>query len=275
MSCPNTLNPGRMEGSIAAALSTGILFVQCIYVGMKVNKTPMRIAMFAQFVLVTARQITVTIATAAPTQNCYANTVIGLLFYHCWVPLLQYVIYLRTKAFIISDLPSKIFMGVCLSSFVTQLIIRFYQIGNVAVTSTIYCSYITGGTNVGLANFGLLTGTLLFMILPFFYQMYTVFYGEKIENTSWWRTIFLNFFAVSSIIVIEFVARDLTNRGAVGAYTGLMFSCINTYEANVVLLLMDDFRATLTSSQTKTKTANLTSGVSSTSRVETKPSPSS
>ncbi|KAJ3303431.1 hypothetical protein HDV03_003799 [Kappamyces sp. JEL0829] len=217
MSCPNVLNAGRMEAAIGAALATGILTVQTIHIAMDMNTSKIRMAMLLQFVLITIRQITVTVAAAAPAQDCYATTVIGLLVYHCWVVLLEYVIYYRTQAFIITTFYNNLFTGLCLASFAAQLAVRFYQIASVVVLSSQYCSYVLSGASVSTTNYALLTGTLLVMILPFFYNMYIVF------------------------------SRELVNRSIFPAYNGLMFSIINTFEANVVLLMMDDFRKAMTS----------------------------
>ncbi|KAJ3331101.1 hypothetical protein HDU91_003415, partial [Kappamyces sp. JEL0680] len=170
-----------------------------------------------------------------------------LLVYHCWVVLLEYVIYYRTQAFIITTFYNNLFTGLCLASFAAQLAVRFYQIASVVVLSSQYCSYVLNGASVSTTNFALLTGTLLVMILPFFYNMYIVFYGHRIENKVWWRTIQLNWAAIASIIFVEFIARELVNRSIFPAYNGLMFSIINTFEANVVLLMMDDFRKAMTS----------------------------
>jgi len=241
-----------MEAAVGASLTTGILFVQTIIYAKKLTWRPVTIAMFAQFFLVFCRQITVTIAAASPVQDCYANTVIGLLFYHSWVVLIQYIIYIRTVAFILNPIIGWIFTGVCFSSFVTQLVIRYYQIANVAVTSTTYCSTITKGPSMSTANFGLITSTLLFMTIPFFYQFYVLFYDSAMKGKSWWQTASLNFIAVVTIIVIEFVARMITNDKIAPIfpnYVGLMFSIINCTEANLILLLILDTKSAMSSRQ--------------------------
>ncbi|KAJ3336061.1 hypothetical protein HDU91_001925 [Kappamyces sp. JEL0680] len=246
---------GRLENTICVAITIGILATQCFWYSFNINWKPAKIALLTQFLFVLSRNITVLITTAVPSADCLAVTVVGLTLFALWNVALQSVLFLRAYAFTINNIWRKILIGTVAFLWLCILGARFFQISQTQVTSEpgSFCTSTTKGmaTLMGLINFVLLVLSYWVLLLPFLWTIFqTLLYAEDSGSPTskmWLRQAIVNFLCVFSIIVIEFLARFLPPIFPVMfSYSGVMFSLINIYEANIILFLVEDLRKELT-----------------------------
>ncbi|KAI8913349.1 hypothetical protein EDD86DRAFT_200361 [Gorgonomyces haynaldii] len=185
-----------------------------------------------------------------------ALSVIGLIFYALWIIALQSVVFLRSLAFLHMEWERtilKIVMGVL---WAVQLGLRAYQMSVLQVTSLPgeFCKTKNIGVDVSYYNFAFLMAAESALLLPFLYACFKSYiYGNAKKNAAKWiRLCVVNIAVTGSIILIEIIARILAPSAPNSPpfpqmipYFNVMFVMINFYEANIVVLILEDLKQTM------------------------------
>jgi hypothetical protein len=248
-----TIRPGQMEGIVVSGILCGILLVQCYLYSKNFWGKSARTWIFIQFCLVTARGFTVLFQNAFPSVDCFWISVLGLSIFHLWIVALQVVLYYRAWAFAVTKWSRRLLTVTCCSLWALILGFRFYQVGNIEVTSKPgeFCRINQNGLNLSLVNFTLLMVAYIILLLPFIHRaMHSYFEskGDVEESRKWLRLSLINILCVMIILFLEFFARFISPLiPNIRNFNGIMFSLINFTEANIVLFLMEDLKKQLLS----------------------------
>jgi hypothetical protein len=97
---------------------------------------------------------------------------------------------------------------------------------------------------VAIPNYVLMVGTMCFILLPYILLVVRTF-GSP--DAKWTKSLVLNVAVIISIIGIEIFTRNFP--ADILPFQTTAFAIVNVYEANVIMLLMDDFKATLYSAK--------------------------
>ncbi|KAJ3321732.1 hypothetical protein HDV06_003881 [Boothiomyces sp. JEL0866] len=243
-----------------ATISTAVLSItlivllgESVFLANKLNGKLAPIGLLLQVLLCAARAATLIIELLVPNIKCVLLGEIGMAIYAFWITALDSVLLLRASvfvSFVASEMVKKVFVCVCSIQICISLIIQMY-VASTASNLTVAQPYCTIVANFQPQNYTLVNRCILYVLFaaPFAYKAFSSYRSEimpRNEAIMWTKMSVNNMIFTLLIIILELVAAKVSNIASLIPWLTLFFGCVNFFEANILLMIIDDTKNLLT-----------------------------
>ncbi|KAJ3261737.1 hypothetical protein HK103_004688 [Boothiomyces macroporosus] len=238
---------------VVLSITLAILLGESVYLANKLNGKLAPIGLLLQVLLCAARAATLIVELLVPNIKCVLLGEVGMAIYAFWITALDSVLLLRASvfvSFVANDTMKKVFIGICSIQICISLFIQMY-VASTASNLTVAQPYCTIVANFQPQNYTLINRCILYVLFatPFAYKAFASYKSDLMprnEAAMWTKMSVNNMIFTLLIIILELVAAKVSNITSLVKWLTLFFGCVNFFEANILLLIIDDTKNLLT-----------------------------
>ncbi|KAJ3321733.1 hypothetical protein HDV06_003882 [Boothiomyces sp. JEL0866] len=242
----------NLVSAVIIGVTFVVLLVESVYHATKLNGKLAPIGIVVQLFLCAVRAATLVVQMTVPNLHCVLLGMFGMGVYAFWISALDCILLLRSSVFltfIANSFVKKVFVCVCSVEIAFSLLNQLY-VASTATNSNGNAPYCDINANFAPETYTLVNRCVLYILfsIPFAYKAYESFTSHimpKEEARMWTRIGLNNAFFTILIIVMELISARATQISFLQPWLTLFFACNNFFEANIVLLILDDTKKQL------------------------------